>query len=375
MQDMTKQPLSRRSFAKAGGAALAGALLGAIPFGLGGCTPQADSQGGATGEAPAPALQVGGLSSDMIDEAARTLDGIVEKTPLVSAPSLGNGREVQLKLESLQRTGSFKLRGAYNMMASLDEMQRAAGAVTCSAGNHAQGVAYAAQAFNMPATIFIPADAPQEKIDATRSYGVEVRLVDGDFDQAKAEAEEFVTSVGGTYVPPFDDYRIMAGQGTVGLEILEQAGSADAVIVPVGGGGLIAGVACALKAANPNIAVYGIESDAVPGMTASLAAGEPVKVDALPSLADGIHVARPGDKTFGVVRELVDGVYTVTEDQIAQAVVHLSKREKVVVEGAGATVAAALLNDTIPLGEASSVVGLVSGGNIDAARLGGLLVA
>ncbi|BAK45375.1 threonine/serine dehydratase [Eggerthella sp. YY7918] len=372
--------LSRRTFAQATGVALAGLLLGVAPWELSGCaaspeTRQNLQQSPDAPGAPAPAF-ANSLSAQLIDQAASILDGIALATPLVVAPTLSTEeRTVMLRLESLQKTGSFKLRGAYTMIAMLTDEERAAGVVTCSAGNHAQGVAYAAREFGIDATIFIPADAPQDKIEATRAYGVEVRLVDGDFDQAKAEAEAFVASGGGTYIPPYDDYRVMAGQGTIGRELLTQSDDIDAVIVPVGGGGLIGGVACALKTANPSIAIYGVESEAVPSMHVSLAAGKRTGVEAKDSLADGIHVAMPGEKTFEVVQTYVDGVYTVTEQQIAEAIVHLARREKVVAEGAGATTVAAVLSGAVPLGDAKNVVCLISGGNIDPDRLSELLVS
>lgn len=375
MGDFRNPRLTRRSFAQMSGIALAGMLLGSSPWGLAGCAPGPEPAKPAPGPEPDP-VSTDALSPALIEQAAGILDGIALATPLVVAPTLSSeARTVMLRLESLQKTGSFKLRGAYTMIAMLSDEERAAGVVTCSAGNHAQGVAYAARAYGASATIFIPAEAPQDKIDATRAYGVDVRLVDGNFDQAKAEAEAFVASSGCTYIPPYDDYRVMAGQGTIGRELLGQHDAIDAVIVPVGGGGLIAGVACALKSANPAIAVYGVESEAVPSMHASLAAGERTAVEAKPSLADGIHVALPGEKTFEAVRTYVDGVFTVTEEQIAEAIVHLARREKVVAEGAGATTVAALLSGAVPLGDAKTVVCLISGGNIDPARLAELLAA
>lgn len=369
MEDAFDLTISRRSFAQAGGIALASLLLGASPFALGGC---AATDGVRTGPLTHPASPAA-LTPELVARAVDILGPVALTTPLVSAPTLSGDVNVMLKLESLQKTGSFKLRGAYTMCALLSDEERAAGIVTCSAGNHAQGVAFAARAFGCPATIFIPADAPEEKIAATRSYGVDVQLVEGDFEQAKAEAEAFVEAGGGTYVPPYDDYRVMAGQGTMAAEMLAQCADIDAVVVPVGGGGLIAGIACALKAADPSIAVYGVEPEVIPSMSASLAAGAPVQVEALPTIADGIHVAKPGDKTFEVVQRLVDGVHTVTEEQIAQAIVHLATREKVVVEGAGAASVAAVMAGAIPLDEAKNVVCVVSGGNIDAADLGALL--
>ena len=370
MGDFRNPCLTRRSFAQ-----MSGIALGSSPWGLAGCAPGPEPAKPAPGPEPDPA-RTDALSPALIEQAAGILDGIALATPLVVAPTLSSeARTVMLRLESLQKTGSFKLRGAYTMIAMLSDEERAAGVVTCSAGNHAQGVAYAARTYGASATIFIPAEAPQDKIDATRAYGVDVRLVDGDFDQAKAEAEAFVASSGCTYIPPYDDYRVMAGQGTIGRELLGQHDAIDAVIVPVGGGGLIAGVACALKSANPAIAVYGVESEAVPSMHASLAAGERTAVETKPSLADGIHVALPGEKTFETVRTYVDGVFTVTEEQIAEAIVHLARREKVVAEGAGATTVAALLSGAVPLGDAKNVVCLISGGNIDPARLAELLAA
>lgn len=369
MKNVFEPALSRRSFTKASGIALASMLLGSAPWTMGGCSTSSEKRNGPLSQPAAP----NAVTPELIERAADILKPVALATPLVSAPLIVEDLNVMLKLENLQRTGSFKLRGAYTMIALLSDEERAAGIVTCSAGNHAQGVAYAARAYGCSATVFIPAQAPQEKIEATRAFGASVQLVDGTFEQAKKEAEAFVDTTGSTYVPPYDDYRIMAGQGTVATELLAQCERADAVIVPVGGGGLIAGIACAVKAADPSIAVYGVEPEVIPSMSASLAAGQPIEVEARDTIADGIHVAKPGDKTFQVVQELVDSVHTVTEAQISQAIVHLAQREKVVAEGAGAASVAAVLAGAIPLGGAQNVVCVVSGGNIDADSLGGLL--
>ncbi|WP_172623396.1 threonine ammonia-lyase [Arabiibacter massiliensis] len=355
--------LTRRQVLKLGGIAALGCALGGSAT-LSGCA------------APVPAgtaVSSGELSYELVQEAARVLDGVVIPTPLVPSTVKTGVSNLFFKLENLQRTNSFKLRGSYFKIGSLGDEERSRGIATCSAGNHAQGVAYAARDLGIQATIFIPSIAPQEKVDRTRAYGVDVRVVEGMFEDAKAAAEAFVEESGAVYVPPYDDYAVMAGQGTIACEILAERDDVDAIVVPVGGGGLISGIACAAKAVKPSIKVYGVESEGAPSMRASLDAGEAVSVQTKESLADGIDVARPGDKTFPVVRELVDDVLVVSEGQIADAVRELASQQKLVAEGAGAVSVAAVMAGLVPVGADSNVVCVVSGGNMDDQVLADLL--
>lgn len=359
--------LSRRSFIQGSGALVASLLAaGAVPLGI---PALADT-------APTASVGYDHLDIDLIRQASQVLADVALRTPLHPlAFEVPGGAQVFLKLENLQHTGAFKLRGAYFMIASLSEEDRARGVATCSAGNHAQGVGYASREFGVAATIFIPEVAPLEKIERTRSYGVDVQIVPGGFTEAKAAAERFVEETGCIYVPPYDDYTIMAGQGTIGVEIVEQMPDVDVVIVPVGGGGLISGVSCAVKSLKPDVRVYGIEPAVLPSMSTSLASREPVTVEGEESIADGLDVARPGDKTFGVVSEYVDEVFTVEEDQIADAIFQLAREEKVVAEGAGAVGVAALMNGIVPVAEGERAVVVVSGGNMDMGLLANIIDA
>lgn len=302
---------------------------------------------------------------ERVQDAYEVLQPVVQETPLVGASGLSTSTnaEVFLKLENLQTTGSFKLRGAYFAVSQLTDEERQRGIVACSSGNHAQGVAYAAQAFGVPATIFIPESAPQEKIEATKSYGVDVVVQGASFEEAKVAAERFVEETNSVYIAPYDNVDIIAGQGTIALEISEQLEDVDIVIVPVGGGGLISGVASTIKALKPNCLVYGVETESMNSMQRSLQEGRPVSLPHVDTLADGIAVSAPSDLTYGICRDYVDDIVTVTEQEIADAMRYLLEDEKLVAEGAGATSVAALMSGKIPVA-GQTVVCIVSGGNV-----------
>ena len=305
------------------------------------------------------------VSLSDIQVAAELLDGIITKTPTRNARWLGElvGGPVRLKLENLQRTGSFKPRGAYVRLSRLSESERAAGVVAASAGNHAQGVAMSAQRLGIATTIFMPEGAPIPKVNATKGYGAEVIFHGPYLDQAILRAKEFSEQTGAVFISPFDHVDIVAGQGTCGLEILEQAPEMRTLLVPTGGGGLLAGIAIAVKAVRPDVRIVGVQAATAAAFPVSLAAGHPVQLETMRTMADGIAVGRPGDITFQAVQELVDDVITVPEDALARALVSLLERSKQVVEPAGAAAVAALASD--PGGFETPAVAVVSGGNID----------
>ncbi|MFP9192944.1 threonine ammonia-lyase [Natronosalvus vescus] len=275
------------------------------------------------------------------------------------------GAEVSLKLENFQRTGAFKIRGATNRIQTLSEAEQAAGVVTASAGNHAQGVALAATRAGVDSKIVMPEHAPIAKVKATRSYGAEVVLSGANYDAAAKRAHEIEHEEGRTYVHAFDDEYVMAGQGTIGLEILEDCPDVDTVIVPIGGGGLIAGIATAIKARKPDTRIVGVQSAGASSVADSLEKGSVVTIDSVDTIADGIATRRVGERTFPIIQEYVDEVVTVTDEQIAMAVVHLLERSKTVVEGAGAVPLAALLFDRFDYEEGEVIVPALCGGNID----------
>jgi threonine dehydratase len=306
------------------------------------------------------------VSFDDIVKAHEKMTGIVHKTPLDYSYTFSqhSNNEVYLKLENLQKTGSFKVRGSYNKMISLrkDELQK--GVVAASAGNHAQGVAYASTMLGIPCTIVMPTTAPLSKVQATKGYGANVELQGAGFDEALDYALELRTQTGAAFVHAFDDETIIAGQGSVGLEILEQLPDVDAIVCPVGGGGLIAGVAAAIKEKNPSIQVYGVEASACPSMTQSLKEKKLVTVDADPTMADGIAVKRPGKSPFQLAQQYVDDMLLVDETEIAQTMLMLLERNKLLVEGSGAVSLAAMLSDKLPI-KNKRVVSIISGGNVD----------
>jgi threonine dehydratase len=293
------------------------------------------------------------------------LQGVVSPTPVAGSRALSElcGGPVWLKCENLQRTGSFKIRGAYTRLARLDEEQRARGVVAASAGNHAQGVALAAQMLGIEATVFMPERAAIPKVGATRGYGAHVHLVGETIEGSIAAATEFAERTGAVLVHPFDHPDVIAGQGTVGLELLEQVPDVRTVLVCTGGGGLIGGIAAAVKAQRPDVAVVGVQAEGAAAWPASLAAGRPVALESMRTIADGIAVGRPGDVTFPQVAALVDEILTVDEDALSRALLHCLERAKLLVEPAGAAAVAALLQH--PRRFATPAVAVLSGGNVD----------
>lgn len=304
------------------------------------------------------------LTLDKIYQAAFTLKGVARRTDLLHAVNLPSDGEIYLKSENLQVTGSFKLRGAYNKIASLTEDQRAAGIIACSAGNHAQGVALAATRMGIRSVVCMPDGAPISKVEATKRLGAEVVLVKGGYDDAHAYAIELQKQTGATFIHPFDDELVIAGQGTIGLEILDQLPDVDAVIVPVGGGGLIAGVACAVKNLAPAVKVYGVQAAGAPSMVRSRQDGQIVTLDSAATFADGIAVKTPGTLTFDLAKRYVDDVVTVSEDETAAAILALIEQQKLIAEGAGAVSVAAAMFGKLPIAGKKAVC-IVSGGNID----------
>ncbi|MFC7234965.1 threonine ammonia-lyase [Halosegnis marinus] len=300
-------------------------------------------------------------------EARQRVMEVARRTPLDYSYTFSDrtGAEVHLKLENLQRTGSFKIRGATNRIAHLTDEERAAGVVTASAGNHAQGVALAASRAGVDAKIVMPEYAPVSKVEATKAYGAEVVLHGVDYDEAQGRAHELEREEGRTYVHAFDDEHVMAGQGTLGLEIVEDCPDVDTVVVPVGGGGLISGIATAVKANNPDTRVVGVQAEGASAMAQSLRKGEVVDTDEVDTIADGIAVGHPGSLTFEVVRERVDDIVTVSDAAIARTVVDLLERSKTLVEGAGAIALAAVVEEAFEYEEGEVVVPALCGGNID----------
>lgn len=304
------------------------------------------------------------LSLDKIYHAKFVLKDVARKTDLLYAPKINTNAKVYLKTENLQNTGSFKLRGAYYKISQLSDEEKAKGVIACSAGNHAQGVALAATKNNIPSIICLPDGAPISKVEATKEYGAKVCLVPGVYDDAYNKAIELRDKEGYTFIHPFDDEYVIAGQGTIGLEILDQLPDVDAVVVPVGGGGLISGVAFALKSLNPNIKVYGVQSCGAASMVESLKEDEIIKLEQVGTIADGIKVKEPGANTFEICKKYVDDIVTVTDDEVASAILTLIEQHKLITEGAGAVSVAAVMFDKIPVA-GKNVVCLLSGGNID----------
>jgi threonine dehydratase len=278
------------------------------------------------------------------------------------------GNSVYLKLDNLQRTGAFKERGALNKLLTLTTEERSRGVIAASAGNHAQGVAYHAGRHGIRAEICMPLTTPLIKVSATKSYGAEVILHGANYDEACEEAVRRSQQFGMTFVHPFDDEVVIAGQGTMGLEILQQVPDIEAVIAPIGGGGLIAGVACAVKATNPHVRVIGVQPARLPSMKVAIAEGHPVTLSPAATIADGIAVRRAGEKTLPLIQKYVDDIVTVDEEEIANAILLLLEREKTLAEGAGAAAIAALINRKTPL-SGKKIAVLVCGGNIDVSLL------
>lgn len=305
------------------------------------------------------------ITVDDVRGAHKMLAGVARVTAMEGSRHLSSlvGAPVHLKCENLQRTGSFKVRGAYVRIAGLTQEERAAGVVAASAGNHAQGVALAASLLGVGSTVFMPVGAPLPKAAATREYGAEVRLHGTVVDETLRAAQEFSEETGAVLIHPFDHPDVVVGQGTVGLEILEQCPEVRTVVVGVGGGGLLAGIAVAVKALRPDVRLVGVQAEGAAAYPPSLAAGRPIGLDSLSTMADGIMVGRPGDVPFKIIGELVDEVRTVSEDALSSALLLCLERAKLVVEPAGASPVAALLSD--PGAFEGPVVAVLSGGNVD----------
>ena len=307
------------------------------------------------------------ISLDKVYHANYVLKDVVRRTDIIYSSTLSEigGCEVYLKTENLQVTGSFKVRGAYYKISQLSEEEKSHGVIACSAGNHAQGVALASKKFGIKSVICMPDGAPISKVEATKSYGAEVVLVPGVYDDAHNYSEKLRDEKGYTFIHPFDDEDVIAGQATIGLEIIEQLKDVDAIVVPVGGGGLISGVAFAIKSLNPAIKVYGVQAVGAPSMIKSLADGKIEMLDSVSTIADGIAVKEPGVHTFELCRKYVDDVVSVTDDQVSAAILALIERQKMIAEGAGAVSLAAVMFGKIPDVKGKKVVCLISGGNID----------
>ena len=304
------------------------------------------------------------LTLDKVYHAKHVLKEVLRPTQVINAPQINPKANVYLKTENLQITGSFKVRGAYYKISQLNDEEKSHGVIACSAGNHAQGVALAAQKSGIKAVICLPDGAPISKVEATRSYGAEICLVEGVYDDAYNEAIRLRDEKNYTFIHPFDDENVIAGQGTIGLELLDQLPEIDAVVVPVGGGGLISGVAFALKSLKPEIKVYGVQASGAPSMVESLAEDKIKCLDNVATIADGIKVKEPGEHTFEYCKKYVDDIVTVTDDEVSSAILALIEQHKLIAEGAGAVSVAAVMFDKVPV-EGENVVCLVSGGNID----------
>ena len=305
------------------------------------------------------------LTLDKVYQAAFVLKDVVRETALVPSPKLNPScKNVYLKTENLQLTGSFKVRGAGYMISQLSEEEKAQGVIACSAGNHAQGVALAAAKYGIRSVICLPEGAPISKVEATKSYGAEVVMVKGVYDDAYKHALKLRDEMGYTFVHPFNDDNVIAGQGTIGLELLNQCNSLDAVVVPIGGGGLISGIAYVIKHLAPHIKVYGVQAAGAPSMANSVHHGKIERLSSVSTIADGIAVKEPGDNTFALCSKYVDEIVTVTEDEISTAILALVEQHKMIAEGAGAVSVAAVMFDKLPLKD-KNVACVLSGGNID----------
>lgn len=307
------------------------------------------------------------LTLDKVYHARYVLHDAIRQTDMIYSPAISevSGCEVYLKTENLQVTGSFKVRGAYYKIAQLNDQDKSRGVIACSAGNHAQGVALAAKKFGIKSIICMPDGAPISKVEATKSYGAHVVLVPGVYDDAHNEAERLKVENGYTFIHPFNDEDVIAGQGTIGLEIMDQLKDLDAIVVPIGGGGLASGLAFAVKSLNPKVKIYGVQSSGAPSMLNSL---EHHKIECLPAvstIADGIAVKEPGTLTFELCTKYLDGIATVTDDQVSAAILALIEKQKMIAEGAGAVGLAAIMFGKIPNIKGKKVCCLISGGNID----------
>ena len=304
------------------------------------------------------------LTLDRIYQAAHTLKSVVRNTNLIPSPNIAPDCTLYLKTENLQITGSFKVRGAYFKMSRLTDQEKAMGVIACSAGNHAQGVALAAERLGIKATIFIPSVAPLSKIEATKRMGAQIEIIDGVYDDAYDAAVDFQQKSGGVFIHPFDDIDVISGQGTIGLEILDQVTDFEAVIVPIGGGGLISGVAFAIKKLHPSCKVYGVQAAGAGSMYSSFKDKQRQSLTGVSTFADGIAVKSPGVHTYELCEQYVDEIITVSDDEIATAILTLMEQQKLVTEGAGAVAVAAVMFDKLPI-KGQKVCAIVSGGNID----------
>ena len=308
------------------------------------------------------------LSLDKVFNAQTVLKNIVRETKLVRAYGIAPDCELYLKPENLQITGSFKVRGSAYKIAMLTDEEKKKGVIACSAGNHAQGVALAATKNGIKSLICLPDSAPISKVEATKGYGAEVCLVEGCYDDAYAKALQLRDSEGYTFVHPFDDENVIAGQGTIALEILNDLDNIDAIVVPIGGGGLISGIAYTVKQIRPSVKVYGVQAAGAPSMYNSVKDGEIECLSSVSTIADGIAVKKPGENTFRYVSEYVDEVALVSDDEVSSAILALIEKQKMIAEGAGATAVAAVMFDKFNL-KGKRVIAVVSGGNIDVTSL------
>lgn len=304
------------------------------------------------------------ITLDNIYRASFALKSIIRRTDLIFAPQINPESQIYLKPENLQYTGSFKLRGACYKIACLTEEEKKKGVIACSAGNHAQGVALGATKNGIDSLICLPEGAPISKVEATKRYGAKVCLVPGVYDDAYQKALQLKEEKGYTFIHPFDDEYVIAGQGTIGLELLNQLPDVEAVIVPVGGGGLISGVAFALKSLKPDVKVYGVQAQGAASMLRSIEDAHRECLPSVSTVADGIAVNEPGEITFDMCRKYVDGIVTVTEDEICAAILALMEQQKLIAEGAGAVSVAAAMFNKVPVAGKKTIC-LVSGGNID----------
>lgn len=304
------------------------------------------------------------LTLDKIYHASYVLKDVIRKTPISKASAISKDCEVYLKPENLQITGSFKVRGSGYKISQLTDDEKKRGVIACSAGNHAQGVALAATKYGIKSLICLPDGAPISKVEATKGYGADVCMVPGVYDDAYKEACRLRDEHNYAFIHPFDDENVIAGQGTIGIEILDEMPDIDAVVCAIGGGGLISGVACAIKSLNPNIKVYGVQAEGAPSMLESIKKGETIRLNNVSTIADGIQVKEPGEHTFEYVKKYVDDIVTVSDDEISAAILKLIETQKMVSEGAGAAPVAAVMFNKLPL-KGKKVVCVVSGGNID----------
>lgn len=304
------------------------------------------------------------LTLDKIYHASFVLKSVARKTDLIAASNLGKGLDLYLKTENLQVTGSFKVRGAYYKISQLTPEEAAKGVIACSAGNHAQGVALAATRMGIKSVICMPDGAPIMKVENTKNLGAQVELVPGAYDEAHDRAVQLQAETGMTFIHPYDDELVIAGQGSIGLEILDQLPDVEAVIIPIGGGGLISGVAFAIKSLRPEVKIYGVQAAGAASMFNAFRDHKYETLDKVNTFADGIAVKTPGETTFDIISKYVDDIVTVSEDEIATAILTLMEKQKLIAEGAGATPVAAALFNKLPLAGKKTVC-LVSGGNID----------